>query len=45
MDDPNRQLLVSAARQFGPLLDELVFVGGCATSLMITDQCSSMSLD
>ena len=37
MNDPNRQLLVSAAELLGPLLDELVFVGGCATGLLITD--------
>jgi predicted nucleotidyltransferase len=37
MHDKNYQLLVSAARLLEPLLDELVFVGGCATGLMITD--------
>lgn len=37
MIDPNRQLLESAADLLGPLLDELVFVGGCATGLLITD--------
>jgi hypothetical protein len=40
MNDPNRQLLVSAAELLGPLLDELVFVGGCATGLLITDPAS-----
>lgn len=40
MNDPNRRLLVSAARLLGPLLDELVFVGGCATGLLITDPAS-----
>jgi len=38
MDDTNYQLLVSAARLLKPLLDELVFIGGCATGLMITDE-------
>src|SRR5438105_14116031 len=38
MRDPNRQLLLSAARLLRPLLDELVFVGGCAAGLLITDR-------
>ncbi len=37
MSDPNRRLLESAADLLRPLLDELVFVGGCATGLLITD--------
>ena len=37
MIDPNRELLESAADILRPLLDELVFVGGCATGLLITD--------
>jgi hypothetical protein len=37
MRDTNRQLLLSAARLLKPLLEELVFVGGCATGLLITD--------
>jgi hypothetical protein len=37
MRDTNRQLLLSAARLLGPLLEELVFVGGCVTGLLITD--------
>lgn len=37
MDDPNRQILEAAARVLLPLLDEVVFVGGCATGLLITD--------
>lgn len=37
MTDPNRWLLESAAELLRPLLDELVFVGGCATGLLITD--------
>ena len=34
----NYELLLSAARLLRPLLDELVFVGGCATGLLITDE-------
>lgn len=37
MNDPNLHLLEAAARLLQPLLDELVFVGGCATGLLITD--------
>jgi hypothetical protein len=35
--DPNRELLGRAVEQLGDLADELVFVGGCATGLLITD--------
>lgn len=38
MRDVNYQLLISAARLLQPLLDELVFVGGCVTGLLITDE-------
>ena len=34
----NRELLVKAARMLGPVLEDLVFVGGCATALLITDE-------
>jgi hypothetical protein len=37
MNDPNLPLLEAAVRLLHPLLDELVFVGGCATGLVITD--------
>ena len=37
MADPNIQLLLDAARLLSPLLDELVFVGGSVTGLLITD--------
>ncbi len=40
MIDPSRELLESAADLLRPLLDELVFVGGCATGLLITDPAS-----
>ena len=38
MLDANYHLLLAAARLLEPLLDDLVFVGGCATGLMITDE-------
>lgn len=38
MNNPNRELLLAAALALRPLLDELVFVGGCATGLLITDE-------
>jgi hypothetical protein len=34
---PNFALTEGVARQLGPLLPEFVFVGGCATGLLITD--------
>ncbi len=37
MPDPNLQLLEATARVLEPLLDEIVFVGGCVTGLLITD--------
>lgn len=37
MRDPNRALLEAAAHVLRPLLDELVFLGGCATGLFLTD--------
>jgi len=37
MLDPNRTLLEAAVRLLEPLLEDLVFVGGCATGLLITD--------
>lgn len=38
MADPNLQLLTEAAKLLIPLLDELVFVGGSTTGLLITDE-------
>jgi len=38
MANSNLELLKLAATLLGPLLDELVFVGGCATGLLITDK-------
>lgn len=37
MDNPNLSLLEAAVKLLEPLLDDLVFVGGCATGLLITD--------
>lgn len=38
MADPNLRLLKEAAKLLIPVLDELVFVGGCTTGLLITDE-------
>jgi hypothetical protein len=35
--DPNRALFESVVRLLGPVLDDLVFVGGCTTGLFVTD--------
>jgi len=35
--DPNRALFESVVRLLAPVLDDLVFVGGCTTGLFITD--------
>lgn len=35
--NPNLEVLEMAAQALGPLCDELVFLGGCATALLITD--------
>jgi len=35
--DPNRAFFESVVRLLAPVLDELVFVGGCTTGLFITD--------
>lgn len=37
MADPNRAMFESVVRLLAPVLDELVFVGGCTTGLFITD--------
>ncbi len=36
-NDPNLVMLELAARALGPLTKEVVFLGGCATGLLITD--------
>ena len=35
--NPNLEILMLAVEQLGDLADEMVFVGGCATGLLITD--------
>ncbi len=35
--DPNLPRLLDMAREIRPLLDEVVFLGGCVTGLLITD--------
>jgi hypothetical protein len=37
MANRNLEMLAAIARRLSPLLDELVFVGGCATGLLVTD--------
>lgn len=37
MSSPNREALVRLARLLGPLVDELVFVGGRVADLLVTD--------
>jgi hypothetical protein len=39
--DPNRELFESVVSLLAPLLDELVFVGGCTTGIFITDSAAS----
>jgi len=41
MADPDLQLLTDAAKLLRPILGELVFVGGCATALLITDKAAA----
>ena len=35
--NPNLQILELAVEQLGPLADDMVFLGGCATGLLLTD--------
>ena len=37
MADPNLDLLLAMARALGPLRERLVFVGGCATGLLVSN--------
>jgi hypothetical protein len=41
MRDPNLDQLIAAASALRPMLSELVFVGGCITGLLITDEAAS----
>ena len=36
-EHPNIQILETAIQKLGPLADEMVFLGGCATCLLLTD--------
>ena len=38
MKDSNRAMLSAMADRLGPLLERVVFVGGCATGLLVTDR-------
>lgn len=35
--NPNLEILEAAVAQLGPLADQMVFLGGCATGLLLTD--------
>ena len=37
MANPNLELLLGMARAMGPLCEQVVFVGGCATGLLVDD--------
>lgn len=37
MKNPNLDLLITVVKKLEPILDEIVFVGGCATGLLVTD--------
>jgi hypothetical protein len=41
MQTSNIKLLKQVARRLGPLLSEVVFVGGCTTGLFITDEAAA----
>jgi len=41
MPNSNIDLLKEVARRLGPLLNEVVFVGGCTTGLFITDKAAA----
>lgn len=42
VDDPNLPILIRVAEALGSLRDELVFVGGCAAGLLLTDPVASV---
>jgi predicted nucleotidyltransferase len=41
MVNQNLELLIIAAKLLRPVLDDLVFVGGCATGLLVTDEAAA----
>lgn len=40
-EDPNLAILSIVAGRLGPLLPKVVFLGGCAAGLLITDQAAA----
>ena len=38
--DPNIEILIGTVNLLGPLADEMVFLGGCATGLLVSDPAS-----
>ncbi len=40
--DPNIETLSKAVDKLGPIADEVVFLGGCATGLLITDPAAAL---
>lgn len=38
MSNPNLEMLRIAVENLGELADEMIFVGGCVTGLLITDE-------
>jgi len=38
MSNPNLEMLLIAVKNLGELADEMVFVGGCTTGLLVTDE-------
>ena len=38
LKNPNLDILIRTVRRLGQLSDEMVFLGGCATGLLITDK-------
>jgi len=37
LKNPNLEILIRTVERLGSISDELVFLGGCATGLLITD--------
>jgi hypothetical protein len=48
MKNPNLDILIAAVRRLRSIADEMVFVGGCATGLLLTDpaahRCGSLRI-
>ncbi len=38
LKNPNLEILIRTVERLGELTDEMVFLGGCATGLLITDK-------